>query len=124
LSERSGYKHVYHYGADGALRRAVTAGDWDVRKLERVDEAGGLVYVSGSRDGWLGSNLYRVKLDSNGIERLTRQTGTHTVNVSPGGKLFIDSWSTFDSPPKVALCQGDGTPARVIDTGAPNKLAE
>src|SRR5213079_2012589 len=102
----------------------VTTGEWDVRKLERVDETGGFVDVSGTRDGWLGANLYRVRLESSGIERLTREAGTHTVNVSPAGKLFLASRSPFDSPPKLTLCQGDGTPARVIDAGAPNKLAE
>ena len=30
-SERSGWKHLYHYGADGKLIRPVTKGEWEVR---------------------------------------------------------------------------------------------
>jgi dipeptidyl-peptidase-4 len=124
FSERTGYKHLYHYAADGALKHAVTQGNWEARKLERVDESGGCVYFSGTRDGWLGSNLYRVRLDGGDPQRLTKEEGAHTVSVSPGARFFVDSWSTFDTPPRVTLCRADGTLARVIDAGSPNKLAE
>ena len=40
LSERSGYKHLYHYRRDGALIKAVTSGPWEARTLHGVDEAG------------------------------------------------------------------------------------
>ena len=42
FSERSGFKHLYHYRADGTLIRAVTDGRWDVRTLYGVDEARGV----------------------------------------------------------------------------------
>ena len=93
-------------------------------RLQRIDEAGGWVYFSGTRDGWLGSNLYRVKLDGSAMERLTKRSGTHSVNVSPGGKYFIDNWSNYQTPPQVCLCGSDGAVVRMIDSGAVNKLAE
>ncbi|HLQ36699.1 MAG TPA: DPP IV N-terminal domain-containing protein, partial [Planctomycetota bacterium] len=37
LSERTGYQHVYHYARGGHLVAAITAGDWQVRSIERVD---------------------------------------------------------------------------------------
>jgi dipeptidyl-peptidase-4 len=124
IAERTGYKHLYHYAADGKLKAAVTKGDWEMRKLDRVDEANGWVYFSGTRDGWLGSQAYRVKLDGSDLERLTKKAGTYNINVSPGGKYFLASWSDFDTPPQVCLCRGNGELVRVIDGGAANTLKE
>ena len=41
LSERSGWKHLYHYRADGELVRQVTDGEWELRTLHGVDEDAG-----------------------------------------------------------------------------------
>jgi dipeptidyl-peptidase-4 len=124
FSERTGCKHLYHYHADGKLKQAVTSGPWDVRKLHRVDEANGWIAFSGTRDGWLGSNLYRVKLDGSNLQRLTPEAGTHAISFSPSGKYFLDSWSTYDTPPQISLCRGDGAQVRVVEARAGSKLKE
>src|SRR5207245_7604904 len=51
LSERSGWKHVYHFDKDGKLKKQVTAGDWEVRTLHLIAEEAGWVYVTATRDG-------------------------------------------------------------------------
>ncbi len=35
LSERSGWRHFYHYAADGTLIRQVTQGEWEIRQHAR-----------------------------------------------------------------------------------------
>ena len=40
-SERTGFKHLYHYKADGTLLRQITDGRWEARTLHGVDEANG-----------------------------------------------------------------------------------
>jgi dipeptidyl-peptidase 4 len=124
LSERTGYRHVYHYHADGKLKQALTRGDWAVRSLQHVDEPAGCIYVSGSRDGWLGSNLYRVGLDGSDPQRLTQEAGTHTISFSPGGTYFVDTWSSYEMPPQVSLCKCDGSLVRVIEPSRGNKLRQ
>ncbi len=64
----------------------------------------------------LASNLYRIKLDGSGLERLTAAPGDHHVAVSPKGNLFVDRWSSHAGPAKVRLCRADGSPARMLDT--------
>jgi dipeptidyl-peptidase 4 len=49
--------------------------------------------------------------------------GTH-VTFSPSGKHFIDTWSTYDTPPQIALCRNDGTFVRVVAPGAGNKVKD
>ncbi|MDQ3346602.1 MAG: S9 family peptidase [Acidobacteriota bacterium] len=39
MSERDGWRHVYHYGYDGALKKQVTSGAFRVHRVARVDSA-------------------------------------------------------------------------------------
>jgi dipeptidyl aminopeptidase/acylaminoacyl peptidase len=116
LSERGGWKHVYHFDKDGKLKKQVTSGDWEVRTLHLLDEEAGWVYVTGTRDGATLHNLYRAKLDGTGIERLTNGGGDHRAAVAPKAKLFVDIYSDEQTPPRVRVCRADGTPARTVDT--------
>jgi len=43
ISDRSGWRHLYHYKADGTLIRPITNGKWEMRTLHGVDD-GGWVY--------------------------------------------------------------------------------
>jgi dipeptidyl aminopeptidase/acylaminoacyl peptidase len=116
FSERTGWKHLYHAGPDGQLRGAVTRGEWEARGLEGIDEESGLVYVTGTRDSATASNLYRVKLDGSGLERLTRGAGGHHVRLNPDRTLFLDWHGSPEQPAGVRLYRSDGTPVRTVDT--------
>jgi len=116
FSERTGYKHLYHYASDGKLLGAVTGGEWENRGLQGVDEEKGWVYFTGTRDGWLANNLYRVKVDGKEIERLTKNAGDHHVSVSPKEDLFIDSFGDHKTPTRVQLLRMNGTVARTLDS--------
>ncbi len=123
-SERTGWNHFYHFGKDGKLKRAVTSGAWEARTLHLVDEATGWVYFSGTKDSPIASNLYRVKLDGSGLERLTSGTGDHRVSVSPKGTYFVDHHSDHKSPTRVRLYRTDGKLARTLDTNPVYALEE
>jgi dipeptidyl aminopeptidase/acylaminoacyl peptidase len=116
LSERSGWKHLYHYDKDGKLLRPVTTGEWEVRGVERIDEKEGYVYFQGTRDSHTSVNAYRIKLDGTGLTRLTKGPGNHQVDLNPQGTLFVDYVTTGDSPTQVLLCRTDGTVVRMLDT--------
>lgn len=124
FSESSGYKHLYHRGADGKLKQALTQGEWDVKNLQKVDEAEGVLYFSGTKDGWLGSQAYRVKLDGTGLERITKDKGTHETLLSPGARYFLDTFSSYDTPPRIELCRADGTFVRLVDDAGPDQGKE
>ena len=114
-SERTGWKHVYRFNADGTLANAVTAGDWEAQTVERVDEAAGVVYVTGTKDGHNRKHLYRAKLDGSGVERLTPAGFSHTVNVPPAGPYFVSTYSNIETPPATAIFEaGTADPVRVL----------
>ena len=115
FSERSGYQHIYHYQADGQLIRAVTAGDWQVRGITRFDEATGSLWFTGTKDGAINDNLYRVQLDGSGLTRLTTGPGRHRAQLNADASWLLDTVSSVDEPTKVMLCKGDGSSARILD---------
>ncbi len=124
LSERSGWKHLYHYRADGTLVRQITSGEWEVRRLHGADEETGWIYWSGTERSPVGSDAYRVRLDGSGLARLTARPGTHRVQFNPGFTRYIDTWSTLAVPPQVRLHAADGAERRVIDANEATVLAK
>ena len=122
LSERSGWKHLYHYGADGTLLMQVTDGGWEVRQLHGVDEETGWVYWSGTERSHIGSDVYRVQLDGSNLTRLSETTGTHRATFNPGFTHYIDTWSDLTTPPQVRLHVAHGMEVRVIDANEPTVL--
>jgi dipeptidyl-peptidase 4 len=116
FSERSGWKHLYWYDKSGKMKKQLTHGTWEARRLKHVDEAHKSVYVTGTRDSHLAENLYRVGMDSNDVERLTQQPGHHSINISPTGNVFIDSWSNHRTPTQVALLDNHGERIRMLDS--------
>ncbi len=95
-SHRSGLRHIYLYDFDGEPVRQLTEGDFEVKAIQGVDEEAGWVYYTANADNLLGSDLYRVKLDGSGGERLTRDKGTHSIDMSPSATAWVDSYSTLD----------------------------
>lgn len=132
LSERTGWKHIYHYTGDGRLLRRITAGDWEARKLHGVDEAAGWVYFSGTCDSSTEVHVYRVPLATgrgsgraaDGIERLTEPGYTHRAAFDPDCRYFIDTFSSVTTPTKVALRRSDGSLVRVISPNEVHALAK
>lgn len=123
LSERSGWKHLYHYKADGTLVRAVTSGDWDLRTLHGIDEASGWIYFAGTERSYVGLDAYRAKLDGSGLKRLTERAGTHRTSFSTGFQRFIDTWSDLNTPPQVRVRAADGSEIRVVHESKITELA-
>jgi dipeptidyl aminopeptidase/acylaminoacyl peptidase len=123
-SERSGWKHFYHFDKEGKLKGAVTSGSWEARTLHQVDETGGWLYFSGTKDSPIASNLYRVKLDGGSLERLTSGPGDHRVLLSPKANLFVDYQNAHNAPATTKLFRIDGKLARTLDTNPVHALAE
>jgi dipeptidyl-peptidase-4 len=115
-SERSGYKHLYHFAADGSRPAAVTAGEWEVRDVLRVDAAEKCVYFTGTKDGSVRLHLYRAKLGGEpAVERLTATGGSHQVTLAPSGGLFVDRFTDNATPTQTYLCEAEKGRIRTLD---------
>jgi len=110
-SERTGFKHLYLYDLEGEMIRPLTAGEWAVGSLLRVDEEDGVVYFDGFAESPLENHLYSTSLDASRPERpkrITETEGRHRFSVAEGGDYFIDWFSNPDTPPRVSLRSSDG----------------
>jgi dipeptidyl-peptidase-4 len=124
LSDTSGWKHLYHYSAAGALIKQVTSGKWELRTLHGIDPATGWIYFSGTERSPIGGDVYRVKLDGSGFERLSKTAGTHTAHFGPTFTYYIDSWSDVTTPTQMRLHKSNGNEVRVVDENKVAALAQ
>jgi dipeptidyl-peptidase 4 len=114
-SERTGFQHLYYYGADGKLVRQVTDGKWEIRSFQGIDEDKGVAYFSATQHSHIAPSLYRVRLDGSGLMRITNDEGTHSVSMSPRYNFVVDRWSDINTPTKTRLLDVDGKLVRVIE---------
>ncbi|MCY3001997.1 MAG: S9 family peptidase [Planctomycetota bacterium] len=121
LSERDGFAHLYLYSRDGKLERRVTRGPWEVDSFVRFDETSGEAWFLGDRDDVKGAQLFRCKLDGSEPVRVTREDGTHVVQMAPDGRHFVDTFSSASEWPQLRLCAADGSVVRELERvdGAP-----
>ncbi|MES2070358.1 MAG: S9 family peptidase [Pseudomonadota bacterium] len=123
-SERSGRKHLYLYDLNGTLLHPVTQGEWGIDALLAVDEKSGQVYVSSNRDAVPDKQVYALPLDGSRAgqpQRITQADGWHDTQFSQQGQLFIDTWSSPDTPPQVSLRHADGSMLAWIEQNALNE---
>ena len=123
-SERSGWRHLYHYKATGELIRTVTGGDWEVRTLHGVDEARGWVYVSATRRSHIAEDVYRVRLRGGRLHRLSRREGSHRATFNRQFTFYLDRWSDITTPTQVRLHDSEGVEVRTIFDKPAKKLAK
>ena len=115
-SERSGWNHLYMYDFEGNLVRQLTSGEWEVSRIQRIDEENRLIYFSTNTKEGLESHFSRVKFDGTDFKQLTTQVGTHRVSIDPAGKYYTDSYSSLTTPNKVDLVNANGKVIRNLST--------
>jgi dipeptidyl-peptidase-4 len=124
LSDRNGWTHVYHYAADGKLIKQVTTGDWDVQSLGGVNEATRTIYFTASEHSFIANQVYAIKLDGSGLNRLSTSEGNHRASFNSSGSYFIDSWSDVNTPAKVRVYDTNGKLVRAIDENKIDALSQ
>ena len=112
-SERDNLGQLYVYDLNtGKLLRKITTGGGPVTDIARLDSARRTLIVQA-----LGKNpgedpyfrhFYSVGLNGRGWTPLTPEIGDHTIQISPSGRYFIDSYSQPDVAPTVVLHDAGG----------------
>ncbi|NDW22736.1 S9 family peptidase [Alteromonas hispanica] len=111
-SERDGFKHLYLFDNSGKLIKQLTQGEWVVDSIEAIDTVNNRLYFSGRKDTPLESHIYVVPLDSEDsaatITRITELGAYHDATFSSDASIFIDRFSTVNSPFQVSLNDASG----------------
>ena len=122
-SWRDGTTQLYLYSfdknnpldSDAKLERQLTKGDFEVLGVERphsgieaIDEAAGVLYFSCNKDDPRQRQLYSVKLDGSGMQRVSQEDGMHEILFADDGKHYVDQFSALTTPPQMSLCTPTG----------------
>ena len=103
-SERDGWHHLYLYDATtGQVKNQITQGQWIVRSVENVDT--GKREITFKAMGIFPDqdpyhvHYARIGFDRSNPVKLTEGDGTHTLDYSPDGETYVDTYSRVDLPP-------------------------
>ncbi|MFN4145321.1 MAG: S9 family peptidase [Runella sp.] len=102
ISEKNGWRSLYRVAQDGKTEKCITAGNYDVISVVRIDEANNQVFFMASPDNATQSYLYRAPLDgSSTAVRISpmAQAGVHRYDISPNGRWASHSFSNANTPP-------------------------
>lgn len=124
LSDRTGYRHLYHYDKDGKLIKQLTNGAWEIRDLHGADERTNQVYFTATAHSSIAPQVYRVRLDGSALTRLSQQEGSHTASFNSNYTYFTSIWSDINTPAKAALFSSNGEMVRMIENNPAPRLAE
>lgn len=102
-SQSSDWGHLYLGDLQtGKLKQAVTQGDWNVLQIDRIDLKNRVLFFTGAGreagDPYF-QYFYRVNMDGSNLSLLSPDSANHTIDLSPEGNYFVDSYSTPTEPP-------------------------
>ena len=117
-SERNGFRHLYLYDIRGHQISQITHGDWEVTRLNFVDEATSTVYFTATETSPLERHLYQIHLDGTAQSRITQQAGTHEIFFAPARLDFADIHSSAKEPPRLDIENARGSESQGIGTEA------
>ena len=102
-SERSGYNHLYHYNADGTLKKQLTKGPWEVTQFYGVNSTAKEVYYASVEKSSIERVVYAIGLNGKGKRLLSPNHGTNGVAFSADFQYYIHTYEDAQTPPNYAL---------------------
>jgi dipeptidyl-peptidase-4 len=131
-SERDGYAHLYLYDLDGKLVHQITRGEWAIRAsggvfwtrraVSHIDEKDDWIYFTALEKSSIEKQLYRIRLNGSGMERMTREDGTHRILFRPDGSYYFDAHSAIDQLPSLSIHRPDGERLYTVTQPRPELL--
>jgi dipeptidyl-peptidase-4 len=118
LSDEDGWQHVYRYDYSGRKLNQVTRGPWTATRIEGIDPKAKVVYYSSTEVSPLQRHLYAIRFDGKGKRILTSTPGTHSIDMSPDTRFYIDRWSSTTQPRQVELWATGGRLLRKLEDNA------
>lgn len=115
-SEHDGWRHLYHYNAQGELIRQLTQGNYDVTAFYGFNPRIGRLYFQSSQRGSIYRDLYSMNISGTNKVRLSQEKGTHDADFSADFSHFIQKFSSVTTPNRFTLHSGlDGSELRVLE---------
>ena len=120
LSRKDGYLHIYLYNTQGEQLTQLTKGEWEVIDMVGFNtKAKSIVYTSNAIHP-LQQNVFSVDMRGR-ITQLDNGKGWHSVQLSKGGTMMVDTYSSPTVARNIDLTptQGKGKPVRLLTAAEP-----
>lgn len=122
MTEIDGFNHIYRYDMSGKLMNQITKGNWDVVSFLGIDEnlptgrqGTKTIFYTASETTATEKDIYSVKLDGSGKKKVSTEKGTHSPDFSNGMKYYINTYSSANTPPFIAIYDAQGKQIRVLE---------
>ncbi len=115
-SDKTGWNHLYLYGADGTFKNAITSGEYRVTSIDKVDEKTGTIFFRArTKARSAENNLFSVKMTGKELKQITPNGENVTnVNLSPSGKLAVVMHSNLYHPTTATVFDMQGKAVRTL----------
>jgi dipeptidyl-peptidase-4 len=119
--------HCFLHDRDGWMQRQITRGPWQIeanfslgwnpRPVE-VDPRGEWLYFAATEKDPRERHVYRIRPDGFGLQRLTREPGTHFARLSPSGRYLLEQFSSTNQPPMIRILGTNGAVVATLEARA------
>ena len=115
-SWRDGHTHLYLYSfskgsplsSPAKLERQLTSGEFEVTEVAGIDEAAQTLFYISTEGDDRQRNLFSVRLDGSGKQRISHEDGTHETSFPDNAKYYVDTYSALTMPPRMSVCSNSG----------------
>lgn len=108
-SERSGFRHIYHYDKRGVATQ-ITKGSWPVKNVNCVDSKNRQIYFTGWQKSPIYQHIYKIGFDGTGLTKLSSRDGWNTAAFSANCAAYIGTYSNTSQLPQTRAFDNTGKP--------------
>lgn len=105
-SEKDGWRHLYKVSRDGKEMDLITKSEFDIVRINCIDEKGGYVYYIACPTNFTQRYLYRSRIDGEGIaERISPKDseGQFSYQMSPDANWAITNFQNSTTPNRISV---------------------
>ena len=113
-SEKTGFKHLYHYSIDGNLINQITKGDWEVTDFEGLNEKKNKLYYTSTEVSSIERHIYVTDIKGKSQKKLSKVSGFHSASFSHDFKYYINTHSSAETPSETTLHNSKGKRIKVL----------
>lgn len=113
-SEKTGFKHLYHYSIDGKLIDQITNGDWEVTDFGGFNEKKNKLYYTSTEVSSIERHIYVTDLKGKTHKKLSTDSGVHSASFSHDFKYYINTHSSAETPNTTTLRSSKGRLIKIL----------
>jgi len=115
-SWRDGHTHIFRYSynaanpLDGPAQpvKQLEDGEYEVSSIKSIDLNSHTVYYLSNEGDARQQQIWAVKLDGTGKQRISKSEGFHDPNFAEGTAVYVDKYSSQATPPALDFCHAGG----------------